>query len=328
MGLFTRSPIWMTEDKKKERKAIEAVGQINDPFELKKVFLQAPLEEVRYAALRRIDHAEILKDIVIDASASMETKRIAVSRISDQNILKEIVLNKKKVRSYDLRWTITPELTSAEPVNKALDLIKDPDAIKDIVFSGILDDDPLTMVRIIDRLPDDETIERAAREFLDEGKGDHLKIIIAAWKRTAALKRNRLPEELLKLGQEPDSHFIAVCSRCGETVEYFETWSRNPLGIHGKGICNCQQPFGEVEGPRYMHYHNNGFEGSAYSEQFWEIQTTKEPISDDEIAICPICSGLRFGTCEALKNYPCTCEYKDLIKPLSMKKHRISKPKP
>lgn len=316
MGLFSRSPVWMTDDKKKESKAVKAIGQINGLSDLKEIVFHAPLEEVRCAALERINDETILEEIVMDDSVSMKLKEIAVSRISNRNILKEIVLKKKNVRSYDLRWTVTPEQTKAEPVNAALTKINDPTMIKEIVFSGVLDDDARTMIGIIDKLPDQETVERATKDCSD------LKIIVAAWKRNTVLKREMLPKQLMELGCDPKGHFIAVCSRCGETVEYFESWSRHPLGFHGEEICDCNKSWGQMEGPRYMHYSRNGFCGSAYTEQFWEIKKTTEPISDDEIAICPICSGLRQGTCEALKDKPCTCEYKDLIKPLTMRKRK------
>ena len=110
MGLF--SPKWMTDKPGKQRSAIEAVRQVRDQEQLYEISRQAPLEEVRAAAVRGITDTRLQKRILEDSSdqkilyallmetrpekASMafisrDTVSKAVSRIDDQQLLENLI---------------------------------------------------------------------------------------------------------------------------------------------------------------------------------------------------------------------------------------------
>ena len=84
MALF--KPIWMTDKRKKQDKAIEAAARETNPEKLKDIALKAPLQNVAHAALERISDQAILIDIArLTDSAFIGEK--AIQAIADERAL-------------------------------------------------------------------------------------------------------------------------------------------------------------------------------------------------------------------------------------------------
>ena len=77
MGLFT--PIWMTDNKKKLEKAILAIQKIDDQIQLKAIALQAPLTDVKRAAVNQIYDQETLLELAYKTGNSFARKKLDLS---------------------------------------------------------------------------------------------------------------------------------------------------------------------------------------------------------------------------------------------------------
>ena len=95
MGLF--KPIWMTDNSNKLDKAIAFVNKTDDQEQLKKIAMEAPLEEVGNASVNRIEDPYVLKHIALYARPTLA--QTAIEKISDANLLKRLAIDYNDGRS-------------------------------------------------------------------------------------------------------------------------------------------------------------------------------------------------------------------------------------
>ena len=86
MGLFT--PKWMTEDRNKQIVALNAVSKVTNENVLKRIALEAPLPDVRVAAVYQMKDPALLREIAF--SDDKYVSRAAINNITEPNALKEI----------------------------------------------------------------------------------------------------------------------------------------------------------------------------------------------------------------------------------------------
>ena len=116
MGLF--KPIWMTDNSYKLDKAIAFVNKTEDQEQLKRIAMEAPLEEVGDASVNRIEDPYILKHIALYARPTLA--QTAIEKISDTDLLKHLAMEYDDVRSETACRKISHTYTQQE----LADLIK------------------------------------------------------------------------------------------------------------------------------------------------------------------------------------------------------------
>ena len=90
MGLFT--PVWMTNDVKKQDAAAQSVRRIGNQDKLYKIATTAPLHGVRLAAVQSMTDQDLLFKLA--TTSSTETvRRVAVRNITDQDKLYRIAVS-------------------------------------------------------------------------------------------------------------------------------------------------------------------------------------------------------------------------------------------
>ena len=92
MPLF--EPIWKTNKAEKLDEALTAVQAMEDPKKLRDVALYAQLAEVRCAAVEKISDQELLRELVINEESAFDVKKAAVARISTELYLAEIAIKR------------------------------------------------------------------------------------------------------------------------------------------------------------------------------------------------------------------------------------------
>jgi hypothetical protein len=123
MGLFT--PKWKTNDRSKQIKAVEAVRKVTNEKELKRIALEAPLPDVRMAAVYQMKDPAQLREMAF--SGDKYVSWAAIDNITDQNTLKEIacgnVVNPgraaEKISNRNLLTEIVENAVSQEAKEKA-----------------------------------------------------------------------------------------------------------------------------------------------------------------------------------------------------------------
>ena len=143
MKLF--SPVWMTENEKREEKAVKTVSKVTDQTELKEIVLDAPLSEVKLAAIRKLTDPELLRQIALTLSAGDEVIRAIVDKISDQSALFDIALSgtvkssiyarQKLDDSYKKKIIITTT-DAALAARTIMDGLEDDSFLRDTVITG------------------------------------------------------------------------------------------------------------------------------------------------------------------------------------------------
>ena len=88
MGLF--QPKWKTADPKKSYEARQLVGTISDPAKLEKIAVEAPLDDVKLAAAKRISNQNTLKEIVFSVDSPDVKQAIILKQITDNKVLREM----------------------------------------------------------------------------------------------------------------------------------------------------------------------------------------------------------------------------------------------
>ncbi len=88
MGLFT--PVWKTTDRQKMNEALEAVAKMKNQSKLTQVAVQAPLYQVRKAAMKKLTDQKVLADIAIHDS---ELEKNAVEILTDNDAIQYVMEN-------------------------------------------------------------------------------------------------------------------------------------------------------------------------------------------------------------------------------------------
>ena len=86
MGLFT--PKWMTDDRNKQIVALNAVNKVTNENVLKRIALEAPLPDVRVAAVYQMKDPALLREMAFFDDKYVS--RAAINNITEPNVLKEI----------------------------------------------------------------------------------------------------------------------------------------------------------------------------------------------------------------------------------------------
>ena len=156
MSLF--EPIWKTNKEEKLDEAMKAVRAIEDPKKLRDVAMNALLPEVRMEAVSRITDEKLLREIVIGQETNFDARKAAIQKINDEGILSEIAVMRSaypadgeaiaKLENPQLLKEIAMSETGWEQ-SKAVYKIKDPVILKEIAEKGAKGDARKTAIRSI-----------------------------------------------------------------------------------------------------------------------------------------------------------------------------------
>lgn len=170
MGLF--GPIWKTGKPGKALRAIEAVNKIVDQAQLARIAREAPLEDVRLAAVARMNDEELLMRAAIEALHA-EVSLAAVNKIADQDRLMRIAKGAsgsatitaaiRRMNDQALIASLVRESTRDDVQKAALEEIADQFVLAELVL-----DDPIPhgvsdyRVGALNRIGDPDVLMRVA----------------------------------------------------------------------------------------------------------------------------------------------------------------------
>ncbi len=157
MSLF--EPIWKTSKSELLEEALDMVNVIRDPKKLRNIALNAPLSEVRCAAVGKISDEQILREIVTSPDSAFDARKAAIQKIKDENILTEIAMMRScypadgeaiaQLENQELLKKIAMSESGWEQA-KAVYKIKDPKDLKEIAEKGEKAGARKTAIRSID----------------------------------------------------------------------------------------------------------------------------------------------------------------------------------
>ncbi|MBR6090719.1 MAG: hypothetical protein IKP86_12350 [Anaerolineaceae bacterium] len=189
MALF--EPAWKTNKEEKLDDAMIALRAIDDPKKLRDVAMTALLPEVRLEAVSRITDEQLLLEIVVGKETNFDARKAAVRKINDENILAEIAVQRSaypadgeaiaKLENVELLKKIAMSETGWEQA-KAVYKITDQRILKEIALKGEKGDARKTAIRCM----------TDPGELLDIMAGSSERFIISeAFKRFDELLRQR-----------------------------------------------------------------------------------------------------------------------------------------
>jgi hypothetical protein len=156
MALF--EPVWKTSKEEKLDEAMAAVRAIEDPKKLRDVAMNALLPEVRLEAVERISDEHLLREIVVGKETNFDARKAAIQKINDESILAEIAVQRSaypadgeaiaKLENVDLLKKIAMSETGWEQ-SKAVYKIKDQEILKEIAEKGEKGDARKTAIRCL-----------------------------------------------------------------------------------------------------------------------------------------------------------------------------------
>lgn len=267
MGLF--QPKWKTADPKKSYEMRQLVGTISDPVKLKKIAVEAPLDDVKLAAAKRISDQNALKEIVLSVDSPEVKQAIILKQITDEQILREMAAGADS------------DVTNCIVIRK----LEDAELLKQLVFredrsvwkEGLLKaarsfDNAEDLDRLIELHGDDDDVRRSAEigKYILDGAigllcadpdGGERPVKLAAyfhWKdevRTEHVSylfregtseeegRKQIPQqELAKCAfasvyELPNFKYIQFCPYCGGMYES-EAYA-HPHDLESRYKCRC-----------------------------------------------------------------------------------------
>ena len=156
MSLF--EPLWKTNKPELMTEALDMVSVISDQKKLRNVALNASLSEVRCAAVKRITDEQILRDIILTKDSAFDVRKAAVHRIQDEGILTEIAMMRScypadgeaiaQLENQELLKKIAMSETGWEQA-KAVYKIKTPADLREIAEKGEKAGPRKTAIRMI-----------------------------------------------------------------------------------------------------------------------------------------------------------------------------------
>lgn len=154
MSLF--EPVWKTGKEEKLDEAMVAVRAIEDPKKLRDVAMNALLPEVRLEAVSRIYDEQLLREIVIGKETNFDARKAAIQKINSEEILAEIAIQRSaypadgeaiaKLDNQELLKKIAMSETGWEQ-SKAVYKITDQAILKEIAEKGEKGDARKTAIR-------------------------------------------------------------------------------------------------------------------------------------------------------------------------------------
>ena len=274
MGLF--QPKWKTTDPKKTYEARQLVQGISDPAKLKKIAVEAPLDNVKLAAAKGISDQCLLREIVFSVDSPDVKQAIILKQITDDKILHEMVAGGDSV------------VTNCIVIHK----LEDVELLRQLVFredrkvwkEGLLKaarsfDNKEDLDRLIELHGDDDDVRRSAEigKYILDGAigllcadpdGGERPVKLAAyfhWKdevRTEHVSylfregtseeegRKQIPQqELAKCGfapvyELPDFKHIQFCPYCGGMYES-EAYA-HPHDLESRYKCRCDSALRKI----------------------------------------------------------------------------------
>ncbi|MBQ6503933.1 MAG: hypothetical protein IJI57_08500 [Flexilinea sp.] len=192
MALF--EPGWKTNKPENLEAALDSLNGVKDPKKLRDAAMTALLPEVRLAAVEKISDEQLLREIVVGKETNFDARKAAIQKINDEAILAEIAVQRSaypadgeaiaKLENPQLLKEIAMSETGWEQ-SKAVYKITDQAILKEIAEKGEKGDARKTAIRCMtdpDMLLD-----------LMEGSSERF-IISEAFKRFDELLRDR-PDE-------------------------------------------------------------------------------------------------------------------------------------
>lgn len=117
MALF--EPAWKTNKPENLEMALDALNGVKDPKKLRDAAMTAPLPEVRLAAVEKISDEDLLREIVVGEDTNFDARKAAVRKIENEQILAEIAVKR-----------------SAYPADgEAIAMLENPELLKKIAMS-------------------------------------------------------------------------------------------------------------------------------------------------------------------------------------------------
>lgn len=296
MGLFT--PKWMTEDRNKQIVALNAVSKVTNENVLKRIALEAPLPDVRVAAVYQMKDPALLREIAF--SDDKYVSRAAINNITEPNALKEIACENitdakrvvEKISDRDLLNEIVEKAVSQEAKEKAGTQLDFLNLLYEAVETSGIDTNQRvrhwTMKELLEEF--DFTDDRHAgkvvpaiiSQMTDTGMIDKIVEACKLWhnsKDSVAASARLRKLELQFDGLSNDELLVFRCRKCGRTVRYvgyFDKELRDSWVEKGDYTCGC------IEHPATK----AGFP----NEPAWEIAAvSRNTIEGDQFRLCPIC---------------------------------------
>ena len=294
MGLF--APKWKTNDQYKKSKAIEAVKKISDETELRQIAMEAPLPDVRMAAVYQMRDPFLLKEMAFSKDKSVSWA--AIDNIADENSLAEIACGNgaaaghaaKKVFNQAALAMIAQNAVNYEAREEAgkrhdrlvklneivglpgvdLDKMTDNGKLRDLInnFSFRNDQFHRIVAAAISAAKDAETADLIIEKYMSWGE-----------KHDAPIESARLKKiEVISKQAGADDTVVMKCKKCGELVRYegyFDSELRDSWVEKGDYVCGCIR-------------HEASDKGFP-KEPAWEPAILDGEIEGDKFRLCAVC---------------------------------------
>lgn len=154
MALF--EPAWKTGKTENLETALDSLNGVRDPKKLREAAMTALLPEVRLAAVEKISDEQLLREIVLGKETNFDARKAAVQKINDEAILAEIAVQRSaypadgeaiaKLENQELLKEIAMSETGWEQ-SKAVYKITDQTILKEIAEKGEKGDARKTAIR-------------------------------------------------------------------------------------------------------------------------------------------------------------------------------------
>lgn len=225
--------------------------KVTNEKELKRIALEAPLPDVRMAAVYRMKDPEQLREMAF--SGDRYVSRAAIDNITDPETLKETACGNgadagraaQKISDRDLLAEIARKASNREAKEKAGAQLDFLTLLYEAVRTSGADISRRTEYGTLEGLignfdfTDDtyagKVVPAIISEMTDTGMIDRLVQACGMWRRSkdAAAKSARVRKlELLCNGIDRDQFLVFLCRKCGKTVRYTDTSSVSFV-IHG-----------------------------------------------------------------------------------------------
>ena len=143
MALF--EPGWKTNNPENLETALDSLNGVKDPKKLREAAMTAFLPEVRLAAVEKISDEQLLREIVVGKETNFDARKAAIQKINDEAILAEIAVQRTaypadgeaiaKLENQQLLKEIAMSETGWEQ-SKAVYKITDQAILKEIAEKG------------------------------------------------------------------------------------------------------------------------------------------------------------------------------------------------